>query len=319
MLHYSRPLNTKVVVEHFLKEVLHYNYADEYVRDSSGKRVHIVSRILDAELGVQRFGRNDQTLHMESMREESWRSNEKRWILRKQIVNELLGMERLDDDEKIKIKKGGALPKGGVKNEKKAYIIIGLPASGKSGIASKLADEYGAIILDTDYSKRKLPEFNEHTYGASIVNAESSSIIWKFDRPEYGFKSLLRICLENKHNIVIPTIGHSPTDINDTAEGLRAKNYEVHLILVEATKDEATRRAIARFRDTGRYIPLGLIFDGYGNDPSYCYYFLRTAVPENFTSFGVLVRKNFVTYRTDCYRDSPVLKYDLTENVLQVS
>jgi hypothetical protein len=59
------------------------------------------------------------------------------------------------------------------------------------------------------------------------------------------------------------------------AKALKERNnYDIHLISVELTKKDATR-AIKRFNKTKRYVPLGLIFDQYGNDSHLCYYYLR--------------------------------------------
>ena len=62
-------------------------------------------------------------------------NEEDRETLREQIVSELIYLERLDDDEKIKLGFGGARPKE-VKRDKTALIITGPPASGKSKVAS---------------------------------------------------------------------------------------------------------------------------------------------------------------------------------------
>ena len=61
---------------------------------------------------------------------------------------------------------------------KQAFVLIGLPASGKSSIAVDIADKYGALLLDSDLAKRKLPEYKVYPWGASLVNAESSLIVF---------------------------------------------------------------------------------------------------------------------------------------------
>ena len=51
----------------------------------------------------------------------------------------------------------------------------------------------------------------------------------------------------------------------------REKGYAIFLILVELDRLKATRRAFKRFLNTGRYVPLSLIFDSYANDPTLTY------------------------------------------------
>lgn len=267
-------------------------------------------------MGIVNFDYNSQTLNSTKFRDSKSLTEESRWALRTQIINELLTLKRLDDDEKITISKGGALPKTDLKSEKQAIIIIGLPASGKSTVASSIADEFGAVIIDSDYAKRKLPEFKKHLYGATIVHEESSQTTFGYKIENIdNVKSVYETCLEKNYNIVIPKIGQSPKSILKLAETLKNKNgYDVHLILIELMKRDATIRAIKRYYKTKRYVPLGLIFDGYGNDPCMCYYYLRSKYVDTFKSFGSL--STDIPFGTnpicsDFLKESPVLNPNL--------
>ncbi len=276
MTHFSRPLYTKELVREFLSEVLNYPI----------KKNRLISQIVDGELALSQIDiEQNQTLSSPNFRDGKYVKEDERWKLRKKIINDLIRLQRLDSDDKINIQKGGARPLTDLKSEKQAIIIIGLPASGKSSIASKIADKHGAIILDSDFAKRKLPEFSHHIYGASLVHAESSEITFGFSRNDGKLKSLYEICLENGHNILIPKIGQKPSNILELAKILKLHEYDVHLISVELTKREATIRALERFKCTKRYVPLGLVFDEYGNDSHLCYYYLRSKHPDVFKSF----------------------------------
>lgn len=310
----SRPLGRNEDVEDFLKTALELNYSKvKSLKD-------IVAKIIDGELGISTFSKEHQTLSSKDLRHESCRNDAERWALRRQIIDTLLTKTRLDDDDKITIKKGGAMPKCGVRTAKKAYIVIGLPASGKSTIAVEIAEDNGAVILDSDYAKRKLPEFKTHLYGASIVHEESSRIITGFrhDNP-HNLKALYERCIDLGYNIVLPRIGQNPAAIVTLADSLqKTHGYEVHLILVALSKKDATVRALKRFAKTGRYVSLALIFDVYGNDPSHTYYYLRAKHDNLFTSFGVINTTHSPRVHTDCRGDSPVLKYDFKELILQL-
>jgi hypothetical protein len=314
MDNFSRPLDNNQVVESFLKYSLQLDYSND------PKLKKIIGRIVDGELGVSRFNEDAQTMNARHMRDASCRDDDKRWELRAKIISELWTKKRLTDDENIVLGKGGALPKSEIKSERKAFILIGLPASGKSGIAAGIAEDFGAIIVDSDYAKRKLPEYTVHLYGASIVHEESSQITFGFkpDNPR-KLQSLYEQCIENERNIVVPRIGQNPESIINLATTLKSKNnYRVHLVLVSLSKRLSTIRAVYRYAETGRYVPLGLIFDGYGNDPSHCYYYLRCKHSNLFESMGAVSTVEKTPQHIDAEGESPVLKYNYKSVILQL-
>jgi len=314
MQNYSRPLDTNKVVEDFLRHSLLFDYTQE------AKLKDIIPKIVDGELGVSKFNTENQTLSMKDMRDATYRDDKVRWELRKQIVNELYSKKRLTNDDRIELTKGGALPRSPLKSDRQAFILIGLPASGKSGIASLISDDYGALIVDSDFAKRKLPEYKSHLYGASIVHEESSRITFGFQDPNVSnIKSVYELAIINGNNIIIPRIGQNPESVINLATVLKVEqNYKVHLVLVSLPKREATIRSIFRYAESKRYVPLGLIFDGYGNDPSHCYYYLRCKYDGLFESFGVVLTVDKHPVYTDVKGHSPVLKYNKKDVILQL-
>lgn len=299
----SRLLNNKDLVRHFLNNVL--NFKHNSLRN-------IIELIVDGELGIVNYDQSAQTINSTKFRDSNYLNEQVRWQLREQIINEILTLKRLEDDEQIKLGKGGALPNSELIAERQAFIIIGLPASGKSHLASIIADNYGAIIIDSDYIKRKLPEFKKHLYGATIVHEESSQITFGFRiSNSNNIRSIYEQALIKQYNIVIPKIGNSPKSILSLARTLKEKNkYSVHLISIELLKRNATIRAIHRYHKTKRYVPLGLIFDGYGNDPCLSYYYLRCKHMKDFVSFGSIctdVPIGSKPFCSDFYKKSPIL------------
>ena len=178
---------------------------------------------------------------------------------------------------------GGALPlKGEVQDGKQAYIITGLPAAGKSGITNIISDNKGAIILDSDYAKRKFPEFTQ-PFGATLVHEESVSVV--FGGKHSGNDSiLLEYCMYKGYNVVIPKIGYNAKSIIGIANQFKKSGYDVHLLLVSLDRKKATQRAFKRFITTNRYVPLSMIFVSYGNDPILSYY--RMKGESCFFSYG---------------------------------
>lgn len=277
----SRPLNDFILVEHFLENALSYDLED------SGK-YEIVAKIVSTELNIENFDESLISLNSKSYRFNNYRKDAQRRKLHEQIVFELLSLERLDDDEKIKLESGGAFPLTKVVNtDRNAYIIIGLPASGKSGIANKVADHYGAYILDSDYAKRKLPEFEALPFGATLVHEESDRIIFG-ENNSSKFKSLFDFCREEGSNIVLPKIGSNVEGIVELITVLTKANYKTHLTLVELDRIKSTQRALERFKTTRRYVPLGLIFDTYSNNPTIAFYKAITMHENLLESYGII-------------------------------
>lgn len=220
---YSRLLRDDDSVEHFTVKVLQV-----------GDRIApaIIRRIVTSEKMLMDFKDEENTLVSTKYRDRDCVNDLDRWKLRKQIIHELFTLKRLGDDDDIRLGRGGALPDSGVKKERKAYILIGPPASGKSTIANRIAENEGAIILDSDYAKRKLPEF-EYECGATLVQNESNSIIFGFDDNNNPFKlkDLYIMAVNSQYNVVIPKVGQSVDGILKIAEFLYEKENDSRPLL----------------------------------------------------------------------------------------
>lgn len=215
------------------------------------------------------------TLKSDAYRIPNYSNNEERKALRKTIYTELITKKRLKKDDSIVLGKGGALPKTELMKMAEAFFVIGLPASGKSRIATCLSDKYGAIILDSDFAKRKFPEYSTTDFGASVVHEESSVVVFGGQGEYANESSVLQFAVENQINMVIPKIGDKPERIASFAKNLKEIGYTVHLVLVRLDREKATRRALDRFIQTRRYVPLSLIFDEYGNNPTITFYDMK--------------------------------------------
>lgn len=268
---FCRPLNDNILAEQFVENILE-------IRAESAL-CEAANLIMNTEIAYNEIA-GKSTFNHENYRSRQFRSSRNRKALHKQIFEELVQNTRLVNDEEIELGNGGALPNSNVVCGKQAYILIGLPASGKSGIANKISDSNGAIILDSDYVKRKLPEFKNSSFGASITHEESDAIIF---RSEYN---VLEYCHSIGSNIVIPKIGHNPSSIKELASRIKNFGYTVHLTLVSLDRQQSVKRAYKRFCETKRYVPLSLIFDGYANDPILTYYRIRNN--DLFSSYGAI-------------------------------
>ena len=264
---FARPLNTNPLANQFLTRVLGYR-GDKHTGD-------LATLVMKAEILLDSMARFD-TLTRADYRHASFSSSEARAQLRLQIFHELIELERVANDDDITLGVGGIKPQAdNVKDERQAFILIGPPASGKSGISNFLADKYGAHIIDSDYAKRKFPEFGEE-YGASLVHEESILVTFGSENQEFQEeRNVLGHCVAYGYNMVIPKIGANGKSIRELRELLIKLGYTVHLTLIKLDRLAATKRVTERFRQTKRYVPLSLVFDGYGNDPIVTYFELR--------------------------------------------
>ncbi|EMV7294663.1 zeta toxin family protein, partial [Vibrio alginolyticus] len=220
-----------------------------------------------------------------------YNTNEKREALREQIFQELIKNNRLSDDDQISIGRGGAMPSSLAK-EGKAFIVIGLPASGKSTIASKIAKEYNAAIVDSDYAKRKFPEYSL-LQGSSIVHDEATLVTFGSEEANVNEPNVYEYLTGQKANIVIPKIGHDIRSVLGLRDDLLKEGplqyNEVHLVLVSVDRETSTSRALDRFIRTQRYVPLGLVFDAFANDPTLTYYRVKDC--DKWASTGKVTTK----------------------------
>lgn len=300
---YARPLLDHESIEGFMGSCLgiHKSLTSNGTAYLSAD---IAKKVRDAESAVGQTNK-DCTVSSSRNRVREYRDDQAREGLRERILTELIDLDRLDSDDDIKLGEGGAKPKARAPEPgAKAFFVIGLPASGKSTLVNSISDHLGAVILDSDFAKRKLPEFDGSPAGANLVHKESSHLVFGSGGKE---PSLFGYCKENRFNIVIPKIGHDDEDLRSMRDGMIAAGYSVHLTATVLTREAAAKRALARFLETGRYVPLGLIFDGYANDPIMNYYRERVEAELSkssaWASFGAISTSSAPATIVDCTSD----------------
>ena len=283
-IRYLRPLHTLDLATGFVSIVLDLNDKGISLLNCDLDSVDRVSkRLMKAELLVAHT-KSQETLTSTEQRFRNYKTEVSRQMLRVKIFEELIKLKRLDNDDDIKLGSGGALPQSPICNDKIAYIITGLPASGKSRVANSICDKFGAIVVDSDYAKRKIPEFEEE-FGPNIVHEESSLITFGRSEDKYSEEpNVFDYCVSQGINMVLPKIGHSLSSLEQLRDKLISYGYKVHLTLVSLDRQKSTTRALVRFLKTNRYVPLSLIFDCYGNEPTLTYY--RTKKCPKWASVG---------------------------------
>lgn len=152
-------------------------------------------------------------------------------------------------------------------NERKATIILGPPAAGKSTIAEAIALKDRAAIPDPDDAKKIIPEFHGGI-GAHAVHQESSILT----------VDVLAQLVRDGTNLVLPKVGADlpPQSLANLIAELKARGYEVNLVSLKVAHDEAARRMVGRFLSKRRLIGKAY-FLGIGDKPSQAYYILKGA------------------------------------------
>ena len=147
--------------------------------------------------------------------------------------------------------------------DRKAFVLIGPPAAGKSTIANELAVANNAAIPDADEVKAFIPEF-DGGIGAGAVHEESVELL----------AAAQNSMMDQGLNIIAQKVGHSDKSIRKLVNSFKDKGYEVSLINMSVTPDIAFGRMLSRFIKKGRIIPPDY-FNDIGTKPSAVYRTLR--------------------------------------------
>ena len=185
--------------------------------------------------------------------------------LRRSVADECYRMKQVDDEREIRPGHGGGRPEGGLARGKEAYVVIGPPAAGKSTLARQLSARTRSLIIDADTAKAKLPEFDGGR-GAAAVHLESVEIVEKLVLPK---------AVGRGENVVAPRVGKNTAELRAFRDALKGFGYRVHLILNHLGRDETTRRSIARWRSTGRFVDPDYVYNSVGERPRETYNLLR--------------------------------------------
>jgi predicted ABC-type ATPase len=182
---------------------------------------------------------------------------------------------------------------GNVAQNRRIDIVIGPSAAGKSSVlANPLSNRYSSRIIDADEAKKLLPEFDDG-YGAGIVHEESSAIS----------KAQIAEAIDRGDNIVLPVVWAKYEKARADIQRLKDAGYEVHVHLNQLDINKALGRALRRFYNEGRYIPLNVV-KAIGEGPTKTYQKLRAEE-------GLL--DGYTWLNNDVQRGQPPVEYETTE------
>jgi hypothetical protein len=153
---------------------------------------------------------------------------------------------------------------GEIAQERRADIVIGAPAAGKSSVlVDPLSEQHKSRVIDSDDAKKLLPEYDEGK-GAGNVHRESSMIR----------NDLLVRAIENGDNLVWPTVGDKLDKLLRDIQNFRDNGYSVYLHLNELSASKATGRALGRYLSEGRFVDPEVVLK-VGDKPTQNYNYIR--------------------------------------------
>jgi N12 class adenine-specific DNA methylase/predicted kinase len=169
------------------------------------------------------------------------------WKARRQYVEPKTGEAILGFDAAVQsfIDRKTAEVAGGPLAERKAFIVIGLPGSGKGTVSSVLRDRARAVHITCDDCKLMIPEY-EGGFNSMGVHEESS---------EMAAEAVDQLLVDGT-NLILEKVGSSDHSIAKAARQFREEGYTVSLIYAAVPHAVAMERAISRYRRTGRIVPL---------------------------------------------------------------
>lgn len=153
---------------------------------------------------------------------------------------------------------------GEIAQERRADIVIGAPAAGKSSVlVDPLSEQHKSRVIDSDDAKKLLPEYDDGK-GAGNVHRESSMI-----RDVLKQRAIAR-----GENIVWPTVGDKLDKLLSSIQEFRDSGYSVYLHLNELSASKATGRALGRYLSEGRFVDPEVVLK-VGDKPTQNYNYIR--------------------------------------------
>ena len=161
-------------------------------------------------------------------------------------------------------------------------LVLGLPASGKSTLASDPdSEKMKAFILDCDVIKELIPEFQE-SYGcaADAVHLESMNIM------DNAVKELTTGRMKGT-NVILQIVAANLDELmTNYIKPFEAAGYNVRAVFIDCEEDISAARNIARELETGRIINSKVMFS-FGSKPEEVYNALKNMINSHGLPYGL--------------------------------
>ena len=138
-------------------------------------------------------------------------------------------------------------------HDKKAWILTGLPACGKSTYVNKILAKESALVLDADEMKKCdcLESFYQGGRGSESVR----------DIVDAAMKKVVSTVLDNGDNVILSCVGYKMSSVEERVSMLKDRGYKVTIVYVDIPTEVSAYRSLLRTLKDGRYVSLKYIFD----------------------------------------------------------
>lgn len=146
------------------------------------------------------------------------------------------------------------------RGQKPTIIMLGgRGGSGKSWFRGNVYDPDKTIVLDSDWIKEQLPEYEG--WNAFEVHEESGDILEK----------ALEVARTYRLNIVIDATMKSPGSAMDQVNRFKGTGYRVEAHYLHCPRQISAERAVSRFtsRPGGRYVPVSVVLQNTTNETTF--------------------------------------------------
>jgi predicted kinase len=133
--------------------------------------------------------------------------------------------------------------KGAALKHKQLFLLIAPPGSGKSTLAKEIAKTQGAMILDGDDIREKIPEYQKILLD-SVVRGERRQIYFQ----------VLKKVIQNGDNLVLSRTTESVRDLAlmEVLKEMKQEGFQLHLTFADASMKTVMARTLKRLKETGR-------------------------------------------------------------------
>lgn len=262
------------------KQYIASKIVDKLINDKE-KQQQLTENIYQLELESKLLF-NYSTYKSHIFRNFKYEKNNDRNTIRRKILKELISFDIPINEDNICLGSGGCAPAFVTKHN--FFQIIGLPGSGKTYMANIISKKYGAYLVDSDFAKRKFPEFESFSCSSSLLHEEANELTYSLE-----INSLFKYCIQNEFSMVVPRIGYLYESLSNTLKLVKNNGYNVYLILMDMDSTESIKNCYKRYSKTGRYIPLLKILNDCGSLPKENYDLIKN---DNYISGYALIATN---------------------------
>lgn len=169
------------------------------------------------------------------------------------------GRKQYEDEIFDSILKSGSLEPMGSNGRPLAIVTMGAPGSGKS---TMVPNTPGLARIDIDYVKEFFPD-----YQMRVANSDSNAGNFNHGEAREICMKLEERVITQGRNLIMDGTGRNVEIWGNIIKKLKARGYEVRLVMPHVPADVGIDRVVSRANVTGRMVPLDMVKQAYDQCP----------------------------------------------------